>query len=134
LIVRTEGKGTYDITGRVVAAVRQSGIQEGLATIFLRHTSASLILFENADLTARQDLENFFDRLVPEGLEYFAHTVEGSDDMPSHLRTVLTRSSESIPLSGGQLQLGTWQGIFLFEHRRDPHDRRVMVTVVGDSV
>jgi secondary thiamine-phosphate synthase enzyme len=132
-LVRTKGKGTYEITDRVSEVVRKSRIQAGLATVFLRHTSASLILFENADGTARRDLEKYFDRLVPEDDENFTHTMEGSDDMPSHLRMVLTRSSESIPVSRGELLLGAWQGIFLFEHRQAAHERRVVVNVLGDA-
>ncbi len=132
-VVQTKGKGTYEITGQVSEAVRQSGITEGLAIVFLRHTSASLILFENADRTARVDLETYFDRLVPEREIAFAHNIEGPDDMPSHLRMVLTRSSESIPVSGGELLLGTWQGIFVFEHRRQPHDRTVAICIFGET-
>ncbi len=131
-VIRTKGKGTYEITDQVSQRVRQSGITEGLATVFLRHTSASLILFENADRTARIDLETYFDHLVPEEEIAFVHRAEGADDMPSHLRMVLTRSSESIPVSGGKLLLGTWQGIFVFEHRRQPHDRKVAISLFGE--
>lgn len=127
----TRGKGTYEITRPVAEGVRRSGIQDGTVTVFVQHTSASLIVYENADPTARRDLHEYFERLVPEGAPYFEHTDEGPDDMPSHLRMVLTRTSEVIPLAGGRLQLGTWQGIYLFEHRRAPHVRRVWVTVMG---
>ena len=129
--VRTRGKGTYEITSEVQAQVSASGIMEGTATVFVRHTSCSLVLFENADPTARTDLEAYFDRLVPEDLPYFVHTYEGPDDMPSHIRMALTRSSEVIPVSQGRLLLGTWQGLFLFEHRAAPHQRQTVVTIMG---
>jgi len=127
----TRGKGTYDLTGEVTRAVQASGVADGTATVFVRHTSCSLIIFENADPSARTDLHAYFDRLVPEQAPYFVHTLEGPDDMPSHLRMVLTRTSEVIPVIDGCLALGTWQGIFLFEHRRAPHRRQVVVTVMG---
>ena len=130
--VATRGKGTYEITDAVARLLRESGIQTGLATVFLQHTSASLIIYENADPSARQDLHAFFERLVPENTDYFVHTDEGPDDMPSHLRMVLTRTSEAVPVAGGRLQLGTWQGIFLFEHRRAPHQRTVVVSLLGE--
>jgi len=129
---QTQGKGTYEVTQKIGEIVRASKIQTGLATVFIQHTGASLIIFENADVTARADLEAFFQRLVPEGAAYFSHTLEGPDDMPSHIRTVLTRSSESIPVRRGELGLGTWQGIFVYEHRRTPHHRSVAVSVIGD--
>ncbi len=132
LQVRTSGKGTYEITEDVAAVVRQSAITAGTATVFVQHTSCSLIIMENADPTARHDLERYFDRLVPENESYFQHTSEGADDMPSHIRMVLTRTSEVVPIAESRMQLGTWQGIFLFEHRRAPHRRRVVVTVVGE--
>lgn len=131
--VRTRGKGTYEITSQVEAIVRESGIRAGLLTVFIRHTSASLIIYENADRSARVDLESYFDRLAPEDADYFVHTAEGPDDMPSHIRTVLTRSSETIPIDRGRMQLGTWQGIFVFEHRHAPHSRDLAVTVIGES-
>lgn len=129
--VRTRGKGTYEITDEVARIVRESGVQTGTATVFIQHTSASLIIYENADPSARTDLHEFFDRLVPEDAEYFIHTAEGSDDMPSHLRMVLTRTSEVIPIAAGRMTLGTWQGIFVFEHRRAAHSRTIVVAVVG---
>jgi len=129
--VRTRGKGTYEITGQVERLVKESGVQTGTATVFIQHTSASLIIFENADRSARVDLEEYFERLVPEDTDYFTHTAEGGDDSTSHIRMVLTRSSEVVPVAHGQLQLGTWQGIFLFEHRRAPHTRTIIVSVVG---
>ncbi len=132
LEIQTKGKGTHEITDEVHRVVNDSGIKTGIATIFLQHTSASLIIFENADRSARVDLEEFFERLVPENTGYLTHTAEGADDSTSHIKMVLTRSSESVPIAHGQLQLGTWQGIFLFEHRRAPHRRRVIVTVIGN--
>jgi len=132
LQIRTKGKGTYEITDQVAAAVVKSETKSGTTTVFVQHTSASLVIFENADRSARVDLEKYFERLVPEDSDYFTHTSEGPDDSPSHIRMVLTRSSEVIPIAEGELQLGTWQGIFLFEHRRSPHLRRVIVTVVGE--
>ena len=129
--IRTRGKGTYEITAEVAAAVRASGIAEGVATVFVRHTSASLVIMENADPSARRDLETWFDKAVPETTPWFTHTLEGADDMPSHIRMALTRTSETVPILRGRLALGTWQGIFLFEHRRAPHDREIVVTVMG---
>jgi secondary thiamine-phosphate synthase enzyme len=131
--VRTQGKGTYEITGQVAELVGLSQVQTGLANVFLRHTSASLLLFENADPTARRDLEKFFDRLVPEDESYFSHTLEGPDDMPSHLRMALTRTSESIPIVAKQMRLGTWQGLFLYEHRALGSERSVVVSVIGTT-
>ena len=129
--VGTRGKGTYEITDEVARTVRESGVQTGTATVFVQHTSASLVIYENADPSARTDLYAFFERLCPEDEDYFVHTAEGPDDMPSHLRMVLTRTSEVVPIAQGRMQLGTWQGIFLFEHRRAPHRRNVVVTVLG---
>ncbi len=133
IAVRTRGQGTYEITDEVSRIVRESGICEGLATVFIRHTSASLIIYENADRSARVDLEEYFRRLVPEDADYFVHTLEGPDDMPSHIRMVLTRTSEAIPVSGGRLALGTWQGIFVFEHRAAQHTRNLVVSVIGQT-
>jgi len=129
-VVLTKGKGTYEITREVQRIVNESGVTTGTATVFLQHTSASLVIFENADATARTDLHHFFERLVPEDGDY-VHTAEGPDDSTSHLRMVLTRSSETVPVVQGRLALGTWQGIFVFEHRRAPHRRTVVVSVVG---
>ena len=131
LTVSTTGKGTYEITDKIEAIVHESEIENGVVTVFTQHTSCSLIVMENADPTARRDLEEFFDRLVPENADYFEHDAEGADDMPSHIRMVLTRTSEAIPIVDGRMQLGTWQGIFLFEHRRASHRRKVVVTVMG---
>lgn len=129
--VGTRGKGTYEITDEVAEIVRASGVKDGQVTVFVQHTSASLVIMENADPSARRDLEAFFDHLVPEDTPYFIHTYEGPDDMPSHIRMALTRTSEVIPVAEGRMTLGTWQGIFLFEHRSAPHHRRIVVSVVG---
>ncbi|HCQ34108.1 MAG TPA: hypothetical protein DIV54_11470 [Verrucomicrobiales bacterium] len=130
--VETQGKGTYEITQEVAEVVRSSGVSEGSVTVFVRHTSASLVIMENADPSARTDLEEFFERLVPEDSDYFIHTMEGPDDMPSHIRMALTRTSEVIPVTRGRMVLGTWQGIFVFEHRRARHRREIVVSVVGN--
>ena len=132
LEVPTQGKGTYEITRDVEKVVAESMIENGIATVFVRHTSCSLVIMENAAPDARRDLETFFDHLVPEGTPYFQHADEGDDDMPSHIRMVLTQTSEVIPIVNARMQLGTWQGIFLFEHRRAAHTRRVVVTVLGE--
>ena len=129
--VPTRGKGTYGITTSVREILRESGITTGLVTVFVRHTSASLVIYENADPTAREDLHSFFEDLVPEDHPGLVHTAEGPDDSTSHLRMALTRTSESIPVADGNLQLGTWQGIYLFEHRSAPHQRTVSVSVIG---
>ena len=132
LEVGTHGKGLYEITDGVQSKIDKCGIQNGTVTIFVQHTSCSIVIMENADPTARRDLEEFFERLVPEDADYFTHDAEGSDDMPSHIRMVLTRSSETIPIVERRMQLGTWQGIFLFEHRRAPHRRKVFITPIGE--
>ena len=129
--VRTKGKGTYEITDEVQARIDKCNVRDGIVTAFVQHTSCSLTMMENASPSARRDLENFFEKLVPEDADY-EHDEEGADDSTSHIRMVLTRSSETIPIADGKMQLGTWQGIFLFEHRRAPHRRRVQVTVIGD--
>lgn len=130
--VRTNGKGLYEITRQVQSKIDNCGVKSGTATVFVQHTSCSLVIMENADPTARRDLETFFDRLVPENSDHFTHASEGSDDMPSHIRMVLTRTSDTVPIIDGEMQLGTWQGIFLFEHRRAAHRRNISVTVIGD--
>jgi secondary thiamine-phosphate synthase enzyme len=132
LAIRTRGKGTYEISDEIAGIVSDSGIVSGQVTVLLRHTSASLVLMENADPSARRDLERWFDRLVREDDPDFVHTLEGPDDMPSHIRMVLTRSSEVIPILRGRMALGAWQGIFIFEHRRQPHQRSIAVTVMGE--
>ncbi len=131
LTVSTPGRSIQEITDEVQRAVAQAGVSEGLAHVFLHHTSASLILCENADPTVRRDLEAFFARLAPDGDPIYAHTAEGPDDMPAHVRTVLTQNSLTLPVSGGRCDLGTWQGVFVWEHRRRPHRRRLTVTVWG---
>lgn len=130
--VATRGRGIYEITEPIVAWVAKSGIGNGLVTLHLRHTSASLLIQENADPEVRRDLERFFSRLVPDGDPLFEHTAEGEDDMPAHVRTALTAVNLSIPVVGGRLTLGTWQGIYLWEHRRHPHSRRVAAHIIGE--
>ena len=132
LEVRSHGKGLYEITDEVQSNIDNCGVRNGTVTVFVQHTSCSIVIMENADPTARRDLEKFFDRLVPENADYFTHDAEGSDDMPSHIRMVLTRTSETVPVMDGKMQLGTWQGIFLFEHRRAPHRRKVLITTIGE--
>jgi secondary thiamine-phosphate synthase enzyme len=132
LEVRTHGKGLYEITDEVQSKIDNCGVRDGTVTVFVQHTSCSIVIMENADATARRDLEEFFDRLVPEDADYFTHDAEGSDDMPSHIRMVLTRTSETALIVEGKMRLGTWQGIFLFEHRRAPHRRKVLITTIGE--
>jgi secondary thiamine-phosphate synthase enzyme len=132
LKVRTNGKGLYEVTDRIESTIDKCAIQNGAVTVLVQHTSCSIVIMENADPSAGRDLEEFFERLVPEDADYFTHDSEGSDDMPSHLRMVLTRTSETIPIMDGKIQLGTWQGIFLFEHRRAPHSRKIFVTTIGE--
>ena len=132
LTVRTPGAGTHEITEFVAREVARSGLDRGIATVFCQHTSCSLVIMENADPSARRDLEAWLDRLVPAEDPHFEHTLEGSDDMPSHIKMALTRTSETIPFAGGRLLLGTWQGIFLWEHRRAAHSRQLIVTVLGE--
>ena len=129
LTVRTDGRGTHEITDRIQRAVAESGVDEGLCTVFVHHTSASLIVCENADPSVRSDLDAFFARLVPDGDRLFTHTDEGPDDMPSHVRSILTQASLGIPVVGGRADLGTWQGVYLYEHRHQPHVRRITVLV-----
>jgi secondary thiamine-phosphate synthase enzyme len=131
LTVSTRGRGFHDITPEVQRAVAASGARQGLCTVFLHHTSASLILCENADPDVRKDLESFFARLVKDGDPLFQHDAEGPDDMPAHVRTVLTQNSLSIPIQEGVAKLGTWQGLYVWEHRTAPHRRRVTVSVLG---
>jgi secondary thiamine-phosphate synthase enzyme len=125
----TPGQGLHDITGQVAAVVRTASIKEGLCTVFVRHTSASLVIQENADPTAKRDLERWLNRLVPEGDSFYSHDAEGPDDMPSHVKAALTATSLSIPVMGGNLGLGTWQGIYLWEHRRRGSRRELVVHV-----
>lgn len=132
LTVATKGRGTYDITRDVAGIVGASSARNGLATVFIHHTSASLIICENADPSVRHDLEAFAARLVPDGDRIFTHDAEGDDDMPAHVRTILTQTSIGIPIASGKLSLGTWQGLYLWEHRTSPHRRTVTVTVIGE--
>jgi secondary thiamine-phosphate synthase enzyme len=129
--VATRGRGSCEITAEVERVLAASGVQEGLVTVFVRHTSASLVIFENADPSARADLHAFLDRVAPDGEDWHVHTLEGPDDTASHLRMTVTRTSESIPVRAGRMVLGTWQGIFLLEHRHDPHRREIVVSVLG---
>ncbi len=131
-VVETAGRGTYDITADVQAAVRDSGIRLGICQVFIRHTSASLMLCENADPDVRRDLETFMSRTVPDGDPDFVHTAEGPDDMPAHVRSVLTQSALSLPVSDSRCALGTWQGVYLWEHRQAPHRRSIVLTVSGE--
>jgi secondary thiamine-phosphate synthase enzyme len=127
------GRGSHDLTAAVAAMVRDARVSRGLCTVFVHHTSASLMVCENADDMVREDLERFFTRLVPDGDRIFAHVAEGPDDMPSHVRSILTQTSLGLPIQGGKLDLGVWQGIYLYEHRHAPHRRRVSVTIVGET-
>lgn len=131
LQIKTRGKATYEFTDQLQSVVDKHDIRTGVVTAFVRHTSCSLLLMENAAPAARRDLERFFDELVPEKANY-EHDDEGPDDMPAHIRMALTRSSETIPIVSGRLQLGTWQGIFLFEHRQAGHTRHIELTIIGE--
>ena len=132
IVVHTRGRGTIEVTEEVERALRASGLRRGLCHLFLAHTSASLILCENADPSVRRDLETILARLAPDGDRAYAHDAEGPDDMAAHARSVLTSNSLSIPFDEGRLLLGTWQGVYLWEHRRAPHARRIVVTLIGD--
>ena len=129
--VRTRGRGSFEITDEVSRIVKSSALRDGIVTVFIRHTSASLVIYENADPSAREDLHEFLDRIAPDGEAWHIHTAEGPDDTASHLRMTVTRTSETIPVTGGRMALGTWQGIFLLEHRLVPHRREIVVSVVG---
>ena len=128
---RTAGPGLTEVTGEVADWVAQQAVEEGLLTVFLRHTSASLLIQENADPDVQRDLEAFFQRLVPEDPRLYRHGTEGPDDMPAHIKAAITATSVSVPLIDGRLALGTWQGVFLWEHRRRPHERELVVHVLG---
>jgi len=130
--VATDGRGMYPLSERVQQSVQASGIATGLCHVFLRHTSASLLLCENADPAVLEDLEAFMSRHVPDGDPLFTHTAEGPDDMPAHVRSVLTQADLNLPIANGRCALGTWQGIFLWEHRHAPHTRQVIVTLTGE--
>lgn len=132
LQVQTDGRGTRNITQQVQQQIAQAGIKTGICQLFLHHTSASLILCENADPTVRADLERFMARLVPDGDRLFQHSDEGPDDMPAHIRSILTKNDLSLPVVNGRAGLGTWQGIYLWEHRTHPHTRRLTLTVYGE--
>jgi len=132
LQVETPGRGTYDLSADVQSAVQESGVSTGMCHVFIQHTSASLMLCENADPAVMQDLEAFMSRQVPDGDPIFTHTDEGPDDMPSHVRSILTQSDLNIPIRDGRCALGTWQGIYLWEHRLAPHQRKVLVTIQGE--
>ena len=131
LTVKTRGTGLVEITPEVARVLAASRVLDGLVTVYCRHTSASLVIQENADPDVQRDLQAFFRRLVPEGDPLFIHTTEGPDDMPAHVKAALTQTSLSIPVSGGRMLLGTWQGIYLFEHRTQPHTREIVVHVIG---
>lgn len=131
LVIATQGRGTYDLSCDVQEAVKASGVERGLCHVFIRHTSASLMLCENADPSVMNDLEAFMSRQVPDGDPMFTHTAEGPDDMSAHVRSILTQSDLNLPVMDGRCALGTWQGIYLWEHRYAPHTRRVIVTVQG---
>jgi secondary thiamine-phosphate synthase enzyme len=132
LTISTRGRGFYEFTDQVHALVKGTNLQTGLVTLLLRHTSASLLIQENADPEVRRDFERFFSRLIPDGDALFRHTSEGKDDMPAHVRTALTTVHLSVPISAGSLALGTWQGIYLWEHRLQPHRRSLAVHLIGE--
>jgi secondary thiamine-phosphate synthase enzyme len=131
LTIRTPGRGLFELTDAVAAEVRRSGVATGLASVHCMHTSCSLVIMENADPSARADLEAWMNRLVPDGDERFTHDAEGPDDMPAHIKMALTRTNETVPIADSRLRLGTWQGLYLWEHRSAPHSRTVVVTILG---
>jgi secondary thiamine-phosphate synthase enzyme len=133
LKIETRGRGTYEITPSIQAAVGRSGIDRGLCNLFVMHTSASIIVCENADPTVRRDLETFAARFVRDGDPSFVHDLEGPDDMPAHVRSIFTQTSITIPVEGSRCRLGTWQGVYLWEHRTSPHRRLVTITIMGDT-
>ncbi|MBN9335870.1 secondary thiamine-phosphate synthase enzyme YjbQ [Devosia sp.] len=130
--VSTRGQGLYEFTDRIDGFLDETGIETGLLTVFVRHTSCSLLIQENADPDVQTDLMGFFRRLVPEGMDWLVHTMEGADDMPAHIKAALTQTSTSIPVVEGRAALGTWQGIYLFEHRHRPHRREVVLHIMGE--
>ena len=132
IVVTAPGKSTSEFTSMIEEVLVESGLTEGTVTVFCRHTSCSLVVMENADPSARRDLEAFIDRLVPENDPHFTHTYEGADDMPSHIKMALTRTAEVIPFVNGRLCLGTWQGVFLWEHRNNSHERRIILSCQGE--
>ena len=133
LSIETRGAGLIEITSAVENLVARSGVRTGLCSVFLMHTSASLLITENADPSARHDVEGWFDRIAPAGDPHYTHTAEGPDDMPSHLKAAVTRTSETVHVDDGSLTLGTWQGLFLFEHRTRPHRRTIRVRIWGEG-
>ncbi|UCH73168.1 MAG: YjbQ family protein [Rhodospirillales bacterium] len=132
LAMRTTGQGLYEVTDQIARWLATQGVADGLLTVFCRHTSASLTIQENADPDVQRDLEHFFSRLVPESTQDYRHTIEGPDDMPAHIKSALTATQLSIPVTGGRMALGTWQGIYLFEHRTRPHDRTLALHLIGE--
>ena len=132
LEIETHGAGLYEVTDRVNHFIGDAGVRTGLLTVFVRHTSCSLLIQENADPDVKTDLMGFFKRIVPEGMDWLVHTTEGPDDMPAHIKSALTQTSIGIPVSNGRAVLGTWQGIYLFEHRRRPHRRQLVLHLIGD--
>lgn len=132
LRVRTSGQGPYEITGDLSRELKRAKFQQGMLSVFCAHTSCSLVTMENADPSAWRDLQSWLSRLVPENDPHFVHTLEGADDMPAHIKMALTRSSETLPFSSGRLLLGTWQGIFLWEHRQAAHERTLVITAMGE--
>ncbi len=130
--IETSGPGLYELTGAIERLVEASDIETGLVTAFCGHTSCSLLLNENADPDVRADLVGFFRRIAPEGMDWIVHRTEGPDDMPAHIRTALTQSSVAIPVLGGRAAFGTWQGLYLFEHRARPHRRRIVLHLIGE--
>ena len=133
ITVRSSGKGLYEFTRQVEDFIRQNNVEEGICHLYIQHTSASMVISENADPTAKIDLESFMDRIAPENQSWHRHTLEGSDDSPSHMKSIITHTSESIPIDNGSLSLGTWQGIYLFEHRNYPHTRRILIRVFSTT-
>ena len=133
LTIRTRSRGFYEITREVEARVERAGVRTGLCTLHLQHTSASLLIQENADPDVRTDLNEFFRRVVPEGMDWIVHRAEGPDDMPAHIKAALTQTSIGVPVVGGEAALGTWQGIYLFEHRARPHRRQVVLHIIGET-
>ena len=131
-IVETQGQGLYEVTRALLSFVAETRIETGLATAYVRHTSCSLLIQENADPDVQTDMLGFFQRLVPEGMDWLVHTTEGPDDMPAHIKAALTQASIGIPVSGGRPVLGTWQGLYLFEHRRRPHRRELVFHIIGE--
>ncbi|WP_338720170.1 secondary thiamine-phosphate synthase enzyme YjbQ [Devosia sp. XK-2] len=130
--IETRGQGLYEVSRQLRGFVSATGIETGLATAYVRHTSCSLLIQENADPDVQTDMMGFFARLVPEGMDWLIHTMEGPDDMPAHIKAALTQTSIGIPVSGGQPVLGTWQGLYLFEHRRRPHRRELVFHIIGE--